>query len=600
KQLSPEALSVYEKASEIADCYKQDDYRKIYDKYRIEEVLEIDAYTTNIYLFGSNKIDYTKTVDYYHQALNKYPNNIFILNRGRQLSSNFYFYEHNHAKLSSGNYPKETLDFFNEIYISKNFSTYQSYEALKKYATHFPENGYAYYLLGDFAYALEYYDAAKQHYQKAQELIPISLENAIAYLKVLSRLKKNEELLTKAEQLAEVYGENKHYLLAQAYHDEGHYGNMRVELEKISTIEPKHSFLFGKLENISNQSGKALDYFKKAYDKNPHNKNYIAAYFEMLTKVRPNDAINFYTSALLQIPLNEQLYHDVYTFLTESKEAQLALEINQKSVQDYPGSSWAWNNYAENLTAQKDYLNALEAIHKSFEIYKPYSWSVRKFVEIQNSINNNDERKLEKELLNLHSRYPEVEAIWDELIKLKKGDDEKIILWESAIAQLPTEIFPVISKRNLLTQNKKWGEAVDFLNGLKSNSLVNAHEISFQKAIVYILKSRNFKLNESEREYVQNNFDDYLKNGGYGGAYHQYLAELYMAANDNKKALYHTVNHLKYRPDNQSAHWDICTKFSTDKPDGITDFRELISRNPYNKTNLRNLINLEVKWGGSP
>lgn len=498
--------------------------------------------------------------------------------------------------------------FLNDVFQFRPGNNLDDIKAVNKFLDVYPDDASAFRFKAKEYEGLEKYNEAKENFVKAfkSEIRDINYTDIAENLVRQYQYDDARSVVIKGVKAYAYQPDTAVSVLskwASILADAGEKGKARVVLEEgIEKFpeDPQVNFEFGELEMNSSRYAYAISYLQKAFAAKQWKNSYLKELFNALRNANEYSRILELYQRIQQtdVEINEGIYFEVTESMGKMDAVEEGISICQEAVRKFPESSWMLRQLSDLQDKNGDIDDAITSLEKSFQIYKPYSWSSNHYTSLLKKKYSANSARVETELRDLLTNYPWSKDVWDKIAGLKKNTDEKLALWNEAINKNPGRLFPYNAIRNLLWHEERWNDIEEMLLNAEQQVAAGSEDdqvdIYFEKGIFLVGKLRKNQITYEEVEDAIKAFNSYLEKGGYAGAYHQYMEEVYEAMGDKEKAKQARLQAIKHRPGNYSPYWDLATKDEL-----INHFYDLWQRNPYHQQNLKDLIRLNALWGGS-
>ncbi|MEQ9413297.1 MAG: hypothetical protein RIF39_05675, partial [Cyclobacteriaceae bacterium] len=461
---------------------------------------------------------------------------------------------------------------------------------------------------------LKRYEEAAKLYLDSWEIDPyyvfgLSLKDAAnAYAKA----GKMKQALSLTERYAALYFPNSKELTATTEWAStllslAHNSDARKVLEdKKEKLDKEASFqlAMGQLERASKRPDFALRHFEQAYRLGPKTEVYTAPLVDAyIASEKPAAALEVINrlEGDRQLPLD--FYYKKAKVFEDAEDYEEAYVVRKKSVEQYPASSWHWNNFAYISNKTERYDEAYKAILKSLSLADPSSWACGRLFDYTKA--RFDEEKALTTLEEHAKAYPWNEYLWKEYAKKFRQLNKKEDIYRKAMKTSGGYFHPY---KNLMDEYLNanewdlavatWQEAAAVLT--KPNDI---KELAYYESEIIRKKGQREKLSMEEINQALNAMIRYAGlMGTKDGYWYRDMSAFMIYKNDKESSALYLDSGLMVDPDSDP----IISKIRNDnlKEYGVGKFSrklyEYVERDPYDIERYKDAIDFHVKWGGSP
>lgn len=462
---------------------------------------------------------------------------------------------------------------------------------------------------------MEHYKEAEKYYQKSFELNPFYGRNLTSIAETqgrFSHFEAAEKTVRKAAQLYAPTGRDRFFYRhwSSVLYTVGHYAQTQAALEKGLKQFPDDAELnyrMGRLQISNGRPEFAINYLKKAANAKPDNLTTQRYYLQALSEANQIEA---FLSAYERVAgrynmLTPAIYVEIADTYTKYEEPAIALQTLEKGLRHFSESGWLYREYAAALENEGDLEGAIQAMQTSFEVDEIYEWPVWRLTQLMKASGKTD-AEIDTKLRELAISHSWSSGVWKEWADQADGMDAQAAIWQLAMEHEPQALFPYESiMRDILWPRRQWTQALDDLEQFSLRfdehyvSAADRAKVHFERGIVYIGKVRTEGLTTSEYEQALHHFKKYLDDGGYPGAYYQYIYELHKAQKNAKKAAKALRNWILYRPNTYRNRSQTISQIPSEFPDRFLIYNELLQRRPYDWQNWKAMIQYNSVYGGS-
>ena len=530
--------------------------------------------------------------------------------------NNMDVFNHLHADLKAGKF--DSLPTAKDFLLRASATPFQinlnDLITQETYLKKYPEDAIATRFRANRLLVLKRYEEAAKLYLESWEIDPyyvfgLSLKDAAdAY----ARAGKMDEALSLTERYASLYfpdskelkstTEWASTLLLIAHNSEAR-SLLEDKKEKFDT-EPSFQLAMAQLERASKRPEFALRHSEQAYKLGPKTEAYAAPLVDAyITGGKPASALEVINRLEADRQLSLDFYYSKARVFENAAEYEEAYLVRKKSVEQYPASSWHWNNFAYTSYMTKRYDEAHKAILKSLSLTNPSAWACGRLYDYTKA--RFDEAKALATLEEYAKAYPWNEYLWKEYANKFKSLDKKVDIYRNAIKTSGDYFHPYKNLIDEYLNAHEWDLAV---TTLKEAAEVLTKPDDIKELIYYeseILRRKGAREKLSMGEINQaviamNRYANLV--GAKDGYWFRDMSSFMIFKNDLETSALYLDSGLMVAPD---ADY-ILTKIRNNnlKEYGVGKFSrklyEYVQRDPYDIDRYVDAMEFHAKWGGSP
>lgn len=612
--LTPELNKKLTYFSEIKMLDEQEQYAMLSKKTTSGVLAQGDFYLTSYMINAFQPINADTAIFLFHALYKDKPYNFRPLWQIVNLiSGNNKAYRRIKEEVQSARFSdqKHWQTFLEKILEFHPAGTYDKIAAVETYLQSAPGDDAALRFKAVTLKEAEKFEAAISAYNASFAVNPFySEDNILSVSECLLKLNKEKEAEEHIRRYCRIFhpGDTAEYYYAYwgstllTCGDKGRARQVLEEGLKSFPASAEINYQYGKTEAASKRHVVAGDFFEKSFNGNNSLLKYSEAYIENLSAAgRPSESLKLMPDIRAfckELTIN--LYHQFSEVYIKMELFDEAITLMNEATSIYPESGWMMRQKASVYAGAGKPHMALEAIKAAHNIAPPTKWSLNFMTQQLDKIPDKKPFDAREEVNRLAVEFPYTEAVWDKLETFEKNNAAKKALWQKAMNMMPCKAFPVSNMRYYLSAGENW-KGMDSLN-LYAESLIDScgskeYELGvlWNNAVAVVLKLRKTRISNAELQKSKQYFNRYLAEGGRDAAYHEFMAELFEAADNSDSAKYHLLQAVKFRPDNHSLNWNLWTKYNQHQP-----FFKYIERDPYDGKRLSSFIQLNAMWSGSP
>jgi CHAT domain-containing protein/tetratricopeptide (TPR) repeat protein len=327
-----------------------------------------------------------------------------------------------------------------------------------------------------------------------------------------------------------------------------------------------------------------------------------------LRAARPAEAVSYSAELERRFELlPPSFYGELSGTFADLKRTGDRVAACRRGVARHPGSAWMLRELADALDASGRPADAMAALREVLALGgAPSDWHVDFLRRLAGEAGAT--KDAEAELARLRERYPMVKRLWDDADgRLPRADERRVALWREAVRVVPGQSWSWVGLSAALLNAKHWDEAratdAEAERALASAPpAVRAHAAWSRAETTLWLREQSaqlgpedleqaLKINEVLRELSWNRY-----------AYLYQRAKLLRALDRRADAAAGFVAAWDAAPDSSDPLWEIANSHMSLVGRGAFFSRALryVERRPYDAKRMEDLVQLHVRYGGSP
>lgn len=531
----------------------------------------------------------------------------------------------------------------------KNFPRSDGHDrlaAVDRYLAHYPSDRWALRVRATNLFALGRFNAAFESYRAASHVLPPTTNGVSAakslirdqrYLDARKYLSKwhtltardgaeaairTEENLANAMRLAGEHGRARDILKPYAVFNEQPWWRL-ADRETVKPLEipggalqkwPDDAGLndeMARLELADRRPREAITYARKSLAADPDRQSRHELLLECLRRAGDDhidEAYNVWSQAREQFewPL-EAVYGEAMALLRTLDETEELLEVSDRSIDDYPESTYMWGERILSLHKAGETEQAIEAARRSIRIKPTYEYGINRLFDY---VKEMDGENAAYDAVKQHrDRYPWIERTWHILADRVPNTEEKSLIWREAIGRNPERAWPWKQLVLEMIFAKRWEDAhreiVSAKQTVDGGTLRRQAMIELYTVFYYSRKLLAEGLSDTELTAALESCDNFESVGPPAGYFssHSYRPAFLLRRGKLKAAAASVIAESREWPDSGGG-WHDAFNNGLARTMGLGTAFSIgyheVERKPFNGEKISNLAERHLQWGGSP